>query len=406
MTVTSETSALARRWPLWLMVISASLIVFFSMGTRNMFGLFLDPISDSMSWGREVFSMTLALQNIMWGVTQPFAGAIADRYGAGKVMALGGVLYAVGILAISFSGVPVAMHLAGGVLIGIAQGLASMNIGMAVVARRTPMHRRTLVMSVVTMGGSAGQMVLSPLAQTFIDGYGWITAMLIVSMMVLIIVPLTIPLAGRPQATVGSTQTFGAALREASRHRGYILLIAGFFVCGFHVTFIGNHLPSYIRDLGLDPGLGAVALMIIGMFNIFGTLLAGLLGDRYSKKYMLSFLYLARSAAILFLLYSPVSETTILIFSGMIGLLWLSTVPLTTGLVGQIFGAQYIGMLAGIVFFSHQVGAFLGVWLGGLLFDIYGSYDIVWWLSIALGVLAALVHFPIDERPLERKVAA
>lgn len=399
-------AAASRRWPLWLMVASASLIVFFGMGTRNTFGLFLDPISESMTWGREIFSMTLALQNIMWGVTQPFAGAIADRYGAGKVMALGGVLYAVGILAISFSGVPIAMHLAGGVLIGVAQGLASMNIGMAVVARSTPTHRRTLVMAIVTMGGSAGQMVLSPLAQSFIEGYGWVTALVIISIMVLMIVPLAVPLSGRPLATVGSTQTFGAALREARRHRGYILLIAGFFVCGFHVTFIGNHLPAYIRDLGLDPGLGAVALMVIGFFNIFGTLTAGLLGDRFSKKYMLSVIYFARSGAILFLLYAPPTELTILIFSAMIGLLWLSTVPLTTSLVGQIFGAQYIGMLAGIVFFSHQVGAFLGVWMGGLLFDIYGSYDIVWWLSIGLGVLAAVVHFPIDERPVTRTAEA
>lgn len=402
MTTREGIASVTTRWPLWLMVISASLIVFFGMGTRNTFGLFLDPISESMTWGREIFSMTLALQNIMWGVTQPFAGAIADRYGAGKVMALGGILYAVGILAISFSGVPVAMYLAGGVLIGVAQGLASMNIGMAVVARSTPTHRRTLVMAIVTMGGSAGQMVLSPLAQSFIEGYGWVTALIFISIMVLMIVPLTIPLSGKPVATVGSTQTFGAALREASRHRGYILLIVGFFVCGFHVTFIGNHLPAYISDLGLDPGLGAVALMVIGLFNIFGTLMAGVLGDRYSKKYMLSFLYFARSGAILFLLYSPPTEMTILIFSGMIGLLWLSTVPLTTSLVGQIFGAQYIGMLAGIVFFSHQVGAFLGVWLGGLLFDIYGSYDIVWWISIALGIVAALVHFPIDERPVVR----
>ena len=220
--------------------------------------------------------------------------------------------------------------------------------------------------------------------------------------MVLIVVPRAIPLSGKPVATPGSTQTFGAARREASGHRGYILLVAGFFVCGFHVTFIGNHLPAYIRDLGLDPGLGAVALMVIGLFNIVGTLTAGVLGDRYSKKYMLSMMYLARSGAILFLLLSPPTETTILIFCGMIGLLWLSTVPLTTGLVGQIFGAQYIGMLAGIVFFSHQVGAFLGVWLGGLLFDVYGSYDIVWWISIALGVLAAAVHYPIDERPVVR----
>ncbi len=246
MTAREGMASVGARWPLWLMVMSASLIVFFGMGTRNTFGLFLDPISESMTWGREIFSLTLAPQNIIWGVTQPIAGAIADRYGAGRVMALGGVLYAVGILAISFSGVPIAMHLAGGVLIGIAQGLASMNIGMAVVARSTPVHRRTLVMSVVTMGGSAGQMVLSPLAQSFIEGYGWVTALVFISIMVLIVVPLAIPLSGKPVATPGSTQTFGAALREASGHPGYMLLVAGFFVCGFHVTFIGTHLPGFV----------------------------------------------------------------------------------------------------------------------------------------------------------------
>ncbi|WP_417513693.1 MFS transporter [Minwuia sp.] len=388
--------------PLWLIIMAATLIVFIGMGFRGVYGLFLEPISSQMGWGREIFAMTFALQNIFWGVTQPFAGGLADKYGSGRVMALGALIYGTGILLMTQADTPMLMHLTGGIMIGIGQGLASQSIAMATVARHAPVHRRTLAMAVVTMGGSAGMLVFSPLAATVIGDYGYVFTLFMFAILVAFVIPLTIPLAGRPAQLVGSDQTFGQAIREASGHRGYWLLISGFFVCGFHVTFIGLHFPAYIADSGLDPAVGGTALAMVGLFNIGGTLAAGLLGDKYSKKYLLSFLYFARAAAILFLILTPISEVTVLVFSGMIGLLWLSTVPLTTGLVGQIFGPQFLGMLAGVVFFSHQVGSFLGAWLGGVLFESTGSYDVVWWISVGLGVLAGLVHFPINDKPVVR----
>jgi len=394
--------------PLWLLVIAASLITFMGMGIRGAFGLFLEPISTQMDWSREIFSVTIAIQNITWGLTQPFAGAIADKYGSGRVMGLGIVLYAAGLLLMGEAASPIMMHLTGGVLIGLAQGMASMSIGMATVARNTPMRSRTLAMAFVTMGSSAGMMVISPFAPDIIQDFGYVMALMILAAMIAMVLPMTWVLSGKPteEAAANANQSLGEAIREASRHRGYWLLIVGFFVCGFHVTFIGNHLPAFISDSGLDPTVGGIALSVVGAFNIGGTLLAGILGDRYSKKYLLSFLYFARSGAILFLIFMPITFEVVMVFSAMIGVLWLSTVPLTTGLVAQIFGAKYMAMLAGFVFFSHQIGAFLGVWLGGMLFDVTGSYEIVWWLSVALGLLAGLVHWPIDERPVVRAATA
>lgn len=391
--------------PLWLMILAAALTVFLAMGARSTFGLFLEPISDHMGWGREIFGLTFAIQNIVWGATQPFSGALADRFGSGRVLSLGGILYIAGLLLMAEASTPLAMHLTGGVLIGLAQGMASMSIGMATVARHTPVHRRTLLMSIVTMGGSAGQLVFSPVAPIVIGSYGYVFTLMAMAAMVALIVPLALPLSGRPPAAVyAHSQSFGEALREASRHRGYWLLVGGFFVCGFHVAFIGLHLPAYVEDSGLEPWVGGVALATVGAFNIGGTLLSGALGDKFSKKYLLSSLYFARAGAILFLILMPTTVEVVLIFSAVIGVLWLSTVPLTTGLVGQIFGPQYMGMLAGVVFFSHQIGSFLGAYLGGMLYDTTGSYDIVWWISLALGLFAGLVHWPIDEKPIERAI--
>jgi MFS family permease len=392
--------------PLWLIITAAALIVFIGMGFRGVYGLFLEPISSQMDWGREIFAMTFALQNIFWGITQPFAGALADRYGSGRIMAAGAVIYGTGIMLMTVADTPMLMHLTGGLLIGVGQGFASQSIAMATVARHAPAHRRTLAMAVVSMGGSAGMLVFSPLAATIIGDYGYIFTLTMFAVLVVLVIPLSIPLSGRPPVrATEAEQTFGQAIREASGHAGYWLLISGFFVCGFHVSFIGLHFPAFIADSGLDPKLAGVALAVIGLFNIAGTLGAGLLGDKYSKKYLLSGLYFGRAGAIVFLLLMPMSEATILIFSALIGIMWLSTVPLTTGLVSQIFGQQFLGMLAGMVFFSHQVGSFLGAYLGGLLFESTGSYDIVWWLSAGLGVFAALVHWPIDDRPVVRASA-
>lgn len=392
--------------PLWLIILAATLIVFVGMGFRGVYGFFLEPISSHMGWGREIFAMTFAIQNLMWGATQPFAGGLADKYGSGRVMGLGGIIYVTGIVLMSEATSPVLMHLTGGVMIGIGQGLASQSIAMATVARHAPVHRRTFAMSIVTMGGSAGMMVFSPLAAQWIEGFGYVHALLIFAAITALVLPLSLAVSGKPPITAqGPQQTFGDAIREASGHRGYWLLISGFFVCGFHVSFIGLHFPAYIVDVGLDASVAGIALLLVGLFNVGGVLAAGLLGDQYSKKYLLSFLYFGRSGAILFLLLMPTSELTVLIFAGMIGIMWLSTVPLTTGLVGQIFGPQFMGMLAGVVFFSHQVGSFLGAWLGGVLFEAYGSYDIVWWVSFGLGIFAAVVHWPIDDRPVVRASA-
>lgn len=392
--------------PLWLILFAATVIVFLGMGFRGVYGLFLEPISSHLDWGREIFAMTFAIQNIMWGLTQPFAGGLADRYGSGRVMAVGGLIYVTGILLMSQVSSPILMHLTGGVMIGIGQGLASQSIAMATVARHAPEHRRTLAMAFVTMGGSAGMLVFSPLAANWISGFGYVNALLIFAAVTALVLPLSFLLAGKPPVNAAQAdQTFSDAIREASGHRGYWLLISGFFVCGFHVSFIGLHFPAYIVDSGLDVAVAGAALAVVGLFNIGGTLGAGLLGDKYSKKYLLSFLYFGRSAAILYLLLAPTTEVTVLVFAGLIGIMWLSTVPLTTGLVGQIFGPQYMGMLAGVVFFSHQVGSFLGSWLGGVLFEAYGSYDIVWWISFGLGIFAALVHWPIDDRPVVRAAA-
>jgi MFS family permease len=398
-------TAISRR-PVGLIILAATLIVFLGMGFRGVYGLFLEPISSHMEWGRGIFAMTFAIQNIMWGVTQPFAGGLADRYGSGRVMGLGGLIYVTGIVLMSQATSPIIMHLTGGVMIGIGQGLASQSIAMATVARHAPEHRRTLAMAVVTMGGSAGMLVFSPLAAQWIGDFGYVQALIIFAAITAMVIPLSFVLSGKPPvAAAAASQSFGQAIREASGHRGYWLLISGFFVCGFHVSFIGLHFPAYIVDSGLDVAIAGVALAVVGLFNIGGTLGAGLLGDKYSKKYLLSALYFGRSAAILFLLLTPTTEITVLVFAALIGVMWLSTVPLTTGLVGQIFGPQYMGMLAGVVFFSHQIGSFLGAWLGGVLFETTGSYDIVWWISVGLGVFAGLVHWPIDDRPVVRAAA-
>lgn len=394
-------SAITAR-PLWLMLIAGTIIVLLNMGFRGVFGLFLEPISSSMDWGRGVLAMTFAIQNLVWGATQPFAGGLADRYGSGRVMAMGGLIYTIGILLMTQSASPVAMHLTAGVLIGMGQGFASQSIAMATVARNAPEKSRTLAMSIVTMGGSAGMFIFSPLTALWLGEYGYITTLFIFAALAALIIPLAVAMAGKPGVVAMQQQTFGEAIREAASHRGYWLLIAGFFVCGFHVSFIGLHLPAYIVDVGLDPVVAGTALALVGAFNMGGVLASGLLGDRYSKKYLLSFLYFARAAVIFGLLMLPVTEMTIYVFAALMGLLWLSTVPLTTGLVGQIFGPQFMGMLAGVVFFSHQVGSFLGAWLGGVLFEATGSYDVVWWISVGLGVFAGVVHWPIDDRPVVR----
>lgn len=397
--------ALTWRTPL-LVILAGCTIALLNFGTRSGFGLFLEPISLANGWGREVFALGIAIQTVLWGFGQPFAGAIADRYGSGRVLAAGAVFYAAGIALTAYSSTPLMLNLTLGVLVGIGLAGTSFTVALAAIARMVPPEKRSWALGIGTAAGSMGQFLMVPLGQAFIAAYGWAFALILLSFFALAIVPLSTVLAGRAPEGTGPQQSLGEALKEAGGQKSYWLLIFGFFVCGFHVSFIQTHLPAYIVDRGLDPATGAWALALVGLANVVGSYTAGVLGGKHSKKYLLSFIYAARAVVITAFVALPMTETSVLVFAFAMGLLWLSTVPLTSGLVAQIFGPRYMATLFGIVFFSHQVGGFLGVWLGGRLFDITGSYDIVWWISMGLGVFAAIVHWPIDERPLVRVAPA
>ena len=392
------------RWRGPAMIITAGcMIVLITLGTRAGFGLWLAPVSRDLGWGREVFALAMAIQNLVWGVAQPFAGALADRYGAARVMAVGGVVYAVGMVLMTDASSPLLLHLSLGVLVGLGMAGASFTVVLAAFGRLVPEERRSVALGLGTAAGSLGQFLLVPLGQAFLDRYGWATALMLLAILPLLVVPLSGALAGRASSwTRIAPQTVGAAIREAGGHGGYRLLVAGFFVCGFHVGFIAVHLPAYLVDLGMAEKAGAWALAMIGLFNIAGSYLAGVLGGRYSKKYLLSGLYLTRGVVIAVFVILPPSLPSVLLFSAAIGFLWLSTVPLTSGLVAQIFGPRHMGMLFGFVFFGHQIGSFLAIWLGGYLFDATGSYTVIWWVAVALALAAALLHWPIDERAVAR----
>jgi len=390
-----------------VIIFAGCLITIVSFGTRAGFGLWLDPMSKSLGWGREVFSLAVAIQVLVWGAAQPFAGLFADKYGNARVLSIGAVLYAVSVYLMAISDTPGSLYLSAGLLLGLGLAGASFSIVLAAFGRMVPEERRSTALGVGTAAGSMGQFLIVPVSQFLIAEFDWQTALIIASAFPLLIIPLSMALAGKSEFDgVGLDQSVGAAIREASRHSGYILLVLGFFVCGFHVTFIQVHLPPYITDAGMEAYVGAWAIAVIGLLNIIGSLSAGILGDKYSKKYLLSGLYITRAVAIAIYVMIPPTVVTTLVFAGVMGLMWLSTVPLTSGLVAQMFGPRYMGMLFGFVFFSHQVGAFLGVWLGGKLYDTTGSYDVVWWLGVALGVVAALIHFPINEKRVARLAEA
>lgn len=390
----------------WVVMISAAIINLMTFGVRSGFGLFQIPIITDMGWGRETFSLAMAIQNLVWGAAQPIAGGFADKYGTGRVVALGGLSYMAGVALMTVSSTPLEFHLTTGVLIGLGLAGASMSVVMAAVARATPEQYRTTAIGAVTAAGSAGQFLMVPIGSVLLNDFGWVNALLVMAAMSFIVVPLASALAGKVVAADGPDQSVGEALKEASRHPGFILLTIGFFVCGFHVAFIGVHLPAYVVDFGLDISVGAWALSLVGLFNIVGSLASGMLGDRYRKKYLLSGLYLARAALFVVFMLVPKTEFTVYLFAGIVGLLWLSTVPLTSGLVAQIFGPRYMSMLFGIVFFSHQIGSFLGIWLGGRLYDQTGSYDAIWWTSVALGLASAVIHWPLRDAPVRQTAGA
>jgi predicted MFS family arabinose efflux permease len=382
-------------------------VVWLSVGSRQSFGLFLQPITSDLGWGREVFAFALALQNLMWGLAQPFAGMVADRYGSGRVLVAGAAVYALGLVVMSQTGAAWHFHLGAGVLVGLALAATSFAVVLSAVGRLVAPERRGLAFGIVTAVGSFGQFAMVPAGQAFLAAYGWPTAFLILAAFALLIVPLATALTGRqPPPDAGGSQGLRQALVEAAHHDGFRYLTLGFFVCGFQVAFIAVHLPASLADSGIATSVAAWALSLVGLFNVVGSLGCGVLGDRFSKKYLLSLLYLARAVVIVAFLWMPLSTVSVLAFASVMGLLWLGTVPLTSGLVSQIFGTRHMGTLFGIVFLSHQLGSFLGVWLGGYLYDTTGSYAPVWWTAVVLGVVAAVLHWPIDDRPVARLAAA
>lgn len=390
------------RTPL-LVIVAGCLIAMIGFGVRSVFGLFMDPMLAAKGWSRETFSLAMAIQNLLWGIGVPIAGVLADKYGPSRVLVFGALVYALGVYGMAEADSGGMLHLTGGVLTGTGVAFTAFSLALAAMAKVVGPERRSIALGLGTAAGSFGQVVFSPVSQQFIEAYGWHDSLFLLSAAALLIIPLAFMLPNGGGKGEGRTeQTVGEALSEAVAHRGYLLLTIGFFVCGFHVAFITVHFPSYVRDLGLDPLVGALALSLVGLCNIAGSFLSGVVGQRYSKKSSLSLIYLLRAIAIMALLLAPKTELTIYLFAGAMGFLWLSTVPLTTGIVAQVFGLRYMATLFGIVFFSHQLGSFAGVYLGGYLYDTMGSYDPIWWAGVVLGLLAALVHWPIDERPLAR----
>jgi MFS family permease len=371
----------------WVLLGSA-LILALSLGVRHGFGLFLAPMSAEFGWGREVFAFAIALQNLIWGLAQPFTGALADRFGAAKVVLIGGVLYAAGLICMGLSDSAVTLSLSAGLLIGIGLSGTSFSVILGVVGRAVPPEKRSMGMGIASAAGSFGQFAMLPGTLGLIGWLGWSTALLALGLLVALIVPLVSMLKDKPLPVLGHEQTLGEALREACSHSGFWLLAFGFFVCGFQVVFIGVHLPAYLVDQHLPATVGTTVLALIGLFNIFGTYTAGWLGGRMSKPRLLTGLYLLRAVVIALFLA--------------MGFLWLSTVPLTNGTVATLFGVRNLSMLGGIVFLFHQLGSFLGGWLGGVVYDRTGSYDLIWQVAILLSLMAAALNWPVRERPVER----
>ncbi|MEO0635693.1 MAG: MFS transporter [Pseudomonadota bacterium] len=387
-------------------VVCGCLIGTLTFGPRSAMGLFLTPMTDANGWSREIFAFSIAVQNLVWGAVQPFAGGFADRYGTWRVITFGAAIYVFGLVLMSMATDPVGLHLTAGVLVGIGIASSAFFLVLAAFARIVPEQYRGLVFGLGTAASSAGQLVFAPLGQAFIDGYGYQTALLLLAMMVATVPILAITLRGKPEVSAQpdgrSDQTIRQALAEAFSTRSYVLLVLGFFVCGYHVAFITVHLPSYIVDICGPTPLAAWSIAIIGAFNIIGAIGSGTLMSRFPKRYILSGIYLGRVVVIMAFVLLPVTQGSIIVFSAAMGILWLSTVPPTQGLVAVFFGTRYMAMLFGIAFFSHQVGSFLGIWLGGVIYDATGNYDLMWWTSVAAGLFAAAAHWPIREQAVAR----
>ena len=388
-------------------LLCGAMIVSISMGIRHGFGLWLQPITMDRGWSRETFAFAIAVQNLAWGLAGPLAGGLADRFGAFRVLVVGSLLYALGLVLMALSTSGLAFTGSAGLLLGMAQSGTTFAVVFGVIGRNVAPERRSWAMGVAAAAGSFGQFLMVPVENWLIGSLGWQSALFVLGCLTLAIMPLAWglkePSRGAAQA---SQQSVGGALREAFAYPSFRLLMAGYFVCGFQLAFIGVHMPSYLKDKGLTPDVATTALALIGLFNVFGTYAAGALGQHMPKRFILSGIYLLRSVAIVAFIASPPTPWSVYLFAAVMGVLWLSTVPTTSAVVAQIFGVQYLSMLGGFVFLSHQIGSFLGVWLGGRLFDTTGSYDVVWWLAVALGIFAALINLPVREHAIVRPALA
>lgn len=376
------------------------LVLVIAMGVRSTSGIFLQPMTMANGWSRETYSLAIALQNLVWGLGAPFVGAWADKYGAGRTVAVCAILYALGLAWMAYAPTALGLSLSAGVLVGLGISGTTFGVVLAVMARAVSAEKRSLALGLGSAAGSMGQFLMLPIGQGLIDGMGWQTALVMHALIAALIVPLAAGLAGRNTAPAHGAQSLGQAIGEAGRDRSFHLLFWGYFVCGFQVVFIALHLPPYVVDKGLPANVGVTALALVGLFNVVGSFASGWLGGRYAKKYLLSGIYAARSIVIGVFLLVPISATSVYVFAAAMGLLWLSTVPLTNGLVGFRYGVKFMATLSGIVFLGHQIGSFFGAWLGGRIFDVTGSYDLAWTLMIVAGVWAALVHLPIREAPI------
>jgi MFS family permease len=395
-----------------IIVVCGCLIALITFGPRASSGLFQLPMITEYGWGRDTFGFAIAIQNLLWGVGQPFAGAVADRFGAFRVLCLGALLYALGLVVMAYATTPGLLHVGAGVLIGFGLSGCSFNLVLGAFGKLLPEKWRPMAFGAGTAAGSFGQFLFPPIGNVLIEQFGWHQALLVFAASVLLVMPLALALATRstgdsPQAGPAAipNQSIRQALTEAFQHRSYVLLVLGFFTCGFQLAFITVHLPAYLKDAGLSAAVGGWTLATIGLANAVGSLASGWLSTRMSKRWLLAWIYLGRSVAITAFILVPASPVTSILFGISIGVLWLSTVPPTSSLVMLMFGTRYMAMLYGFAFFSHQVGGFLGVWLGGLLYEINGNYSAVWWLSIVLGLASALINLPIKEQPVVRAPA-
>jgi MFS family permease len=409
---TGEISIPRANWRTPMVIVACGcFIALLSFGPRSAVGQFLTPMSMERGWGRDVFSFALAIQNLLWGLGQPFAGAIADRFGTIRVLCVGAIIYAVGLAWMALADSATTLTLSAGVLVGFGLSGCSFNLVISALGKLVPDSWRSLAFGAGTAAGSFGQFLFSPLARALIDGFGWQSALVVFGAVMLLILPLSLALATPGMESTArkgapAPQSVTQALSEAFGHRSYVLLVLGFFTCGFQLAFITVHLPAYLIDRGLSNEVGAWTIGVIGLFNIVGSIYSGWLGNRVPKRYILSVIYFVRALAVVAFVLLPASAVSSIAFGAVTGLLWLSTVPPTSGLVALMFGTRWLAMLFGFAFFSHQVGGFLGVWLGGVMFERTGSYDAVWWLSVLFGILSAVINLPIVEKPIRRVAAA